>query len=91
MTSTYAFGRDTIQPSTRRQHGPRRPPLHLKGLDDEVLGTDNAKKRGETNVALQDRESTPQSKVNLSSLLCQEEREEIAFQDWGEAGDKAAG
>ena len=57
MTSTYEFGRDTIQFRTRRQHGPRRPHLHLIGLDDEVLGTDNAKKRGETNMALQDRES----------------------------------
>ena len=91
MTSTYEFGRDTVQPRTRRQPGPRRPPLHLKGLDDEVLGTDSAKKRGETNVALQDKESTPQSTGNLSSLLSQEEREEIAFQDWGEAGDRAPG
>ena len=91
MTSTYEFGRDTVQPRTRRQPGPRRPPLHLKGLDDEVLDTDSAKKRGETNVALQDKESTPQSTGNLSSLLCQEEREEIAFQDWGEAGDRAPG
>ena len=63
------FGRDTVQPRTRRQHGPRRPPLHLIGLDDEVLGADNAKKRGETSVALQDRESTPQSSQLLFPLV----------------------